>query len=176
MGKLSRPAKVVPHNSLATLQIQRLLSRLYLIGRFRFKGIAFEYPRTFAFEADLKNLDSKSWTLSGNDLRIMYFVINAKLTTREYADGMIEQFGRKNYRVVDANVKITLGEHTLYGKIIEVKVSSLEIVIDIYKVPSQDGVRKFLVFQDSIDKAGNRSEEGKQTLNKVKSSFALERS
>src|SRR5262245_43616031 len=40
---------------------------------FPYQGITFKYPRAFNFEADLSDPESKNWTLSGNDLKIMIF-------------------------------------------------------------------------------------------------------
>jgi hypothetical protein len=48
------------------------------------------------------------------------------------------------------------------------------MVMDVYRVPSRDEVTKLLVFQDSLDDTGGRSDEGKQTLKDIKVSFSAE--
>ena len=141
---------------------------------FPYQGITFKYPRSFAFEADLANPSGKNWTLSGNDLKIMYFVLNSQITTSNYADSMIDQFGRGNCNVTDANAKITLGKQTLSGTTFQVTVVNHKMLMNIYRIPSRGAVTKLIVFQDSLDDAGNRSTEGKQALKEIMSSFTVE--
>jgi hypothetical protein len=142
---------------------------------FPYQGISFKYPRSFTFEADLADPDEKSWTLSGNDLVIMYHVLNARLTTGDFANLMIDQFGRENCKVTEANAKITLGKQTLSGTTIQITVVTHKMVMDIYRIPSLGAVTKLLVFQDSLDDTGNRSNECKQAFKEIKSSFTVER-
>jgi len=142
---------------------------------FPYQGITFKYPRPFTFEADLADPDRKIWTLSGNDLKIMYFVLNARLTTGEFANNMIDQFGRENCKVTDANAKITLGKQTLSGTSIHVTLATHKMVMDIYQIPSRGAVTKLLVFQDSLDDTGNRSNEGRQTLKDMAASFTVDK-
>jgi len=142
---------------------------------FPYQGITFQYPRAFNFEADLSDPDSKNWTLSGNDLKIMYFVLNSQLTTRDFAKDMIDRFGRENCKLLNANAKITLGKETLSGTTIQMTVASSRMVMDIYHVPSSNkSVTKILVFQDNLDDNGHRSAEAKQALKEIESSFTLE--
>ena len=161
-------------NSMAHSRIRTSLFKPQPYRVFPYGGITFKYPRSFAFEADLADLDRKNWTLSGNDLKLMYFLVNARLTTDEFADNMIEQFGRENCKVTDANAKIILGKQTLPGTTIQIAVASHKMVMDIYRIPSPGGVTKLVVFQDSLDNAGNRSNEGVQAVKEMKSSFTVE--
>ena len=101
--------------------------------------------------------------------------MNATLTTGEFANNMIDQFGRENCKVNDANAKITLGSQTLSGTSIQVTVATHKMVMDIYRIPSREAVTKLLVFQDSLDDTGNRSNEGRQTLKDMKASFTVDR-
>jgi hypothetical protein len=141
---------------------------------FPYGGITFKYPRTFAFEAEIADPDQKNWILSGNDFKIMYFVLNARLTTGEFANNMIDEFGRENCKVTDANAKIILGKQTLFGTTIQITVATHKMVTDIYRIPSRGAVTKLVVFQDSLDDAGNRSNEGMQALKELESSFTVE--
>jgi hypothetical protein len=141
---------------------------------FPYEGINFKYPRSFAFEADLADPDGKNWTLSGNDLKLMYFVLNARLTTGEFANNIIDQFGRENCKVTDANAKITLGKQSLSGTTIQITVATHKMVMDIYHIPSRGAGTKLVVFQDSLDDSGNRSNEGMQALKEIESSFTVE--
>ena len=141
---------------------------------FTHQGLSFEYPRAFTFEADLEDRNAKNWTLSGNDLKILYFVLEESLSTADFSNSMIIQFGRKNAKVVNANASIKLGKHTLAGTTLHATIITHSMVMDIYRIPSRDGVTKLLVFQDSLDGSGNRSKEGEQAIARIKSSFALE--
>jgi hypothetical protein len=141
---------------------------------FPYGGINFMYPRTFAFEANIANPDHKNWTLSGNDFKIMFFVLNARLTTNEFANSMIDQFGRENCKVTDANAKIILAKQSLSGTTIQITVATHKMVMDVYRIPSSGAVTKLVVFQDSLDDAGNRSPEGLQALKELESSFNVE--
>ncbi len=142
---------------------------------FPYQGITFKYPRSFTFEADLVDPTAKTWTLSGNDFKIMYFVLNDALSAADFAKDMINQFGRENAKVVDANATITLGEQQLNGTSFRVTVATHKMVMDIYRLPSRGTQTRLLVFQDSLDDSGNRSKEGQTTIAEVKSSFAMER-
>jgi len=142
---------------------------------FPYQGITFKYPRSFMFEADLEDRNAKHWTLSGNDFKIMYFVLNASLSTADFANNMIDHFGRENAKVVNTNATIILGKQKLTGTSLRVTIATHEMVVDVYRIPSRGTRTKLLVFQDSLDDSGNRSKEGKQTLAEIETSFAAER-
>ena len=142
---------------------------------FPYQGVTFEYPRSFTFEADLEDRNAKNWTLSGNDLKIMYFVLNVSLSTDDFANNMIDQFGRENATVVNANATITLGKQKLAGTSLRVTLASHTMVMDIYRIPSRGTQTKLLVLQDSLDDSGNRSKESKRILAEIQSSFTIER-
>jgi hypothetical protein len=142
---------------------------------FSYQGIMFKYPRFFTFEADLADPNGKIWTLSGNDLVVMFFVLSGQLTTGEFANSMIDQFGQENCTATDADAKITLGKQILSGTTIQIDVAKHKMVMNIYRIPSDEAVTKLLVIQDNLDDSGNRSDEGKQILEILKSSFTIER-
>lgn len=141
---------------------------------FPYQGIAFKYPRSFTFEADLATPDYKNWTLSGNDLRIMYFVLKGEVTPDDFASNMMDELGRKNCKITNAKAKITLGKQTLSGTTFHATVASHKMAIDTYRVPSPGATTKLLVFQDGLDEQGNRSDEGKQAIKEIESSFTFE--
>ena len=149
----------------------RLTAQSYRV--FPYQGISFKYPRAFTFEAELDDADYKNWTLSGNDFTIMYFVLKGNLTTRDFADNMIDQFGRKNCKVSNA-APMKFGDKELSGTTLIAAVVGNKIVMDIYRVPSEDTQTKLLVLQDNLDDAGNRSKEGKTTRELLKQSSDLE--
>jgi|LakMenEpi03Aug12_release.lakeMendotaPanAssembly.Ray.scaffolds.fasta_scaffold200626_2 hypothetical protein len=142
---------------------------------FPYQGVSFKYPRSFAFGADLVDPNEKIWTLSGNDLTVMYFVMNAELTTDDYAESMMDEVGAENCEVLDEEAQITLGEEKLTGKKIRISVAEQEVVMEIYQVPARESVTKFLIFQDTPDESGNRSKEYVQAIKEIKSSFKVEK-
>lgn len=142
---------------------------------FPYQGVTFNYPRSFGFQAELEDPDSKTWTLSGNDFIIMYFVINASLTAADFADNMMSQFGPENTKVVNENASITLGQQELSGTSIRISIAEHSLAVDIYRVPSAEGTTRLLVFQDSLDDSGNGSKEKADAMRLIKSSFGLKR-
>ncbi|MFN7733552.1 MAG: hypothetical protein ACK5OB_16770 [Pirellula sp.] len=130
---------------------------------FTYQGISFRYPSKFVFEADLDDANYKNWTLSGNDFKIMYFVLNARLTTSDFAKSMMGKFGLENCELANAP-QMKFGDKSLSGTTLNVTLAGNKLVIDIYGVSSNGKQTKLLVLQDDLDDSGNRSTEGKQAL------------
>ncbi len=141
---------------------------------FPYGGISFRYPRTFTFEADLDNRDSLNWTLSGNDYTIMYFVMNASVTTEDFAGNMSEQFGKENCMISKAT-PIKLDGSEIAGTSLIADLAGSQLAIDIYRLPSGDQQTRLFVLQDNPDDAGDRSMEGKAALNLLQQSFRMAR-
>lgn len=139
---------------------------------FPYQGISFKYPRAFTFEADVDDAGYKNWTLSGNDFTIMYFVLNDRLTTNAFADNMAAKLGRENCTVQTAS-HLKFGNENLSGTTLKATVVGNKMVMDIYRIPSTGGQTKLLVLQDNLDDFGNRSIEGKSTLQLIKQSSKL---
>lgn len=140
---------------------------------FPYGGVRFSYPRTFTFEADLDN-DYREWTLSGNNLKIMYFKFAANQTTADFADGLMEQFGRRNCRITDAQARISFGDHTLSGTSLHATVAGHSLMIDVYQVPSEAGWTRLLVLQDNPNEAGERSSEGEAAIKLIQETFSIQ--
>lgn len=141
---------------------------------FEYGGVTFRYPRGFMFEADLDDPLVKSWTLSGNDITIMYFTFGEEVTRGNLARNMMEGFGRENCEMLERDGKITLGKGTFPRTSFRVTVAGHTMVVDLCEIPSRGNGSRLLVFQDGMDEAGNRSREGKETISGIKSSFAVE--
>ncbi|MFO0914580.1 MAG: hypothetical protein U0795_16600 [Pirellulales bacterium] len=139
---------------------------------FPYQGVSFKYPRTFTFEANVDNENFKNWTLSGNDFKIMYFVANGRLTTDEFADNLIDQFGRENCQTVKT-APLKFGDKQLTGTTLNVVVAGNKMVVNVYLVPVNETQTRLLVLQDNLDDAGNRSAEGKATLELLSQSAKL---
>ena len=138
------------------------------------QGVKFKYPQQFTFESSVDSPFSKSWTLSGNDLKIMFFAMQGDLSSKDFANTMIQQFGRNNAKISDTTTRMKLGNQTLNGATLKVTIASHNMSMDIMQIPANDGETKLIVFQDNVDAAGNKSNEGKQTMEVIKSSFNLD--
>jgi hypothetical protein len=136
---------------------------------FNYGGVSFQYPRAFAFEADVKDGDYKNWTLSGNDLKIMYFIMNEDLTSEAYADEMIKQFGARNSKKSPITSDLLGGKKE--GTRVEVTLAGIKLSMDILCLPFQGGTR-VLVIQDSA-KGAPQSQEAKEALPVLKRTWAV---
>jgi len=140
---------------------------------FPYQGVVFEYPRAFTFEADFSDKAAKNWTLSGNDFKITLFSCDDNLTSSEFAESMMSQFGRENCKVTNSNARITLGSHALSGTSIRITIAAHSMAMDCYRLPSRGRKTRLLVFQDSLDEVGKRSKEGTVTMDLLRKSFKL---
>lgn len=141
---------------------------------FSYRGVSFKYPRSFTFEAELEESDFQSWTLSGNDFTIMFFVIADDLTAEEYARELMSDFGRENCAISKA-VPFEFGSQKISGTKLEVNVVGNKTVTNAYRISTDNMQTKLLIFQDFLDDDGNPSREGKSTLDIVQRSFKLKK-
>ena len=137
--------------------------------KFAYGGVAFEYPAYFSWEAEIENDEEKVWTLSGNDFKVMYFVMPDSLTIENYAEAMVERFGEGSTRVSGSERK--LGARRFTGKLLFVQLAGTVLNLEIYALPAQSGSR-LLVLQDSPRDDGAISEEGEKALQLLSTSFS----
>ena len=137
---------------------------------FPYMGVKFNYPSTLVFEADLSDVTSKSWTLTGNNLNVLLFEIAAEISTVEFANSMIGEFGAENAKSSEANIKDKFGNLELPGSRLSITIGSAKLQMDIFKLPSKAGKTKLVVFQDNIEN-GKHSKEGIAVMKQVKSTF-----
>lgn len=140
---------------------------------FPYQGISFKYPRAFTFEADLGDETYKNWTLSGNDFKIMYFVMEDPLTPEAFSDNLVSEFGEENCTVEKAS-PLPFGSKKLSGITLHASIVGNPIVMDIYAIPHSDRRTRLLVLQDNIDDVGERSAEGRSTLRLIEESSQLQ--
>lgn len=120
---------------------------------FSHAGLSFAYPRSFTFEADLSAAHSHSWTLSGNDVKIMIFRFSTELSVDTFAKELAEGFGPKS---TTSPISIQLGSEKYSGLRIRAALASYELTQDVFALPSVNGKGRFLVLQD--DGSGNKPE------------------
>jgi hypothetical protein len=123
---------------------------------FNYGGVSFCYPAYFSFEADINKSEYKNWTLSGNDVKIVVFSFEAKLTPDDLISSYKDKFGKD---AKTSNTRKKLGGISYEGKRIEVKIADAGFIQEAFLI-SQERNSKILVIQDSI-------EEDKQSMDET---------
>lgn len=140
------------------------------IRHFTYGEIAFQYPAAYTWEAEIEAPNEKTWTLSGNDFKIMYFITPDVLPVESYAKAMAKQFGKGTTRISDT--ERTLGAHKHKGKLLFVKLAGVSLNIEVYALPANVGSR-LLVLQDSPPDNKAISDEAEKTLAMLSMSFKM---
>lgn len=129
---------------------------------FNYGGVHFKYPRYFTFEANVKKEYYKSWTLAGNDAKIM--IQNYKIITdhKAMAKTLIKTWGKENCKQIQCEMKIP--DRILHGTKIIVTIKTTKISQEIYSFNSSDGSdgsdgSKLMIIQDTISDTGANSAE-----------------
>lgn len=160
--ELNRPTKLNGTFDNPELQLQASANRTFTYG-----GVSFDYPAYFSWEANIGNAAKKSWTLSGNDFKIIYTLMPNSLSASDFAQSMATKFGKQNTRIGDK--ERVLGSYKLKGKQLNVQISGVTIVLEVFTLPSKSGTR-LLVLQDSPAKTTS-SKEADNALALLKGSF-----
>ena len=138
---------------------------------FPYGGVKFRYPSNFTFEADTADAETKHWTLSGNDFKIMYFVIQDDVSDAQYVGAMVGQFGEE--KCTQSKTSITLNKQHYAGTRLKVTIAGNSMSMDVFRIGSGNQTR-LLVLQDNPDDDGKPSAEGRATLAALEKSFAVE--
>ncbi len=146
----------------------KVLLRVSPIRQFAYGDIAFQYPAHYIWEAEVEASNEKTWTLSGNDFTIMYFILPDALSVREYAQNLAKRFGEGSTRI--SETEITLGGHRYRGKLLFVKLVGTTLSTEVYALPARTGSRLF-VLQDSPPDNRAISKEGEKTFALLSKSF-----
>ncbi|MCP4395992.1 MAG: hypothetical protein GY801_01600 [bacterium] len=123
---------------------------------FTYGGIEFIYPAYFTWEAEIEGERDKNWTLSGNDAKIMYFVLPKKVTLDAFVESIVTEFGENPCKIKGITHKFQGKTYT--GKQIAVTIGSVHLIIDTLLIPSSENFR-FLLLQDSLGDDKKSSEE-----------------
>lgn len=141
--------------------------------QFAYGGIAFDYPANFTWEAEVDENIYKCWTVSGNDSKIMYFVLGTDFTPELFVKQMTQQFGADNLR--DEPVTREFGKTKLKGKRMIIKSGGIEIVQDALAIPAPENQWRMLVLQDVVPERTPELEEPKRVLELLSKTFALKK-
>jgi hypothetical protein len=146
----------------------KVVLRASSIRHFTYGDITFQYPASFAWEAEIEGHNERTWTLSGNDFTIMYFILPDVLSVEAYSQAMAKQLGEGSTRISDTARE--LGGQRHKGKLIFVKLAGTTLNIEVYSLPAKTGSR-LLVLQDSPPDNRAISKEGEEALAMLSSSF-----
>lgn len=153
-----------------TLSHPRIMLRAGVTRHFDQGGIAFDYPATFGWEADVQDNDYKCWTLSGNDFKIMVFDTVSELNAEMQTRSMLKLYstGKEQPREIT---------HTFKGRIYtgkRVPLSSKSIAF--YQEALDIPVKKrhcLLVFQDFPPDNKAFSAESEMVLKLLRETFTV---
>ncbi len=160
---LDEPLKIEGEFKDPTVSLKAASTRLFTYG-----DVEFQYPAAFGWEAEINGESEKTWTLSGNDFTIMYFVLPAELDSEAFLSAMASGFGGKNEDA--AETKQELGGKTYAGHGMYLEFAGIALNIEAYALPSKGGSR-LLVFQDSTDGTVRQSAEAKGAIELMSKSF-----
>ncbi len=133
-------------------------------------NLFFEYPSNYLFEYT-KEKSSNTWTLSGNDFKIMYVKILSDLTAEKYTDNIREIIGSSN--CTKSQISRNFNGIELNGFKLKVNLIENTYINYVYEINTNDRYSSFLVFQDFIDEDGRTSAESKKTFDKIDKTLSI---
>ena len=140
--------------------------------QFKFAGIHFPYPTSFAFEAEIEP-ELKLWTLDGSDCLIMVFAFPGDESTghSDFAQSIGSQYGDQTSY---SEVELVCQEVTLKGTQITAEVVGTKLVQQVFEIPTSDGSR-MLVIQDSLEDDGTHTKEFKDVEKQLMKQLKVKR-
>jgi|GEM_PF-3276151 len=134
-------------------------------------GVEFNYPASFTWEADVEDREAKSWTLSGNDFKIMVFSLGTRMTADSYSKLLATKFGVENTKV--SPVERKLGKNTYEGRLLRTTLVGTAISQEVFEFTSESASR-LIVFSDTLPDGKNASSEAQDALHMVTQSFKIQ--
>ncbi len=126
------------------------------VRNFKYGGITFPYPTSFAFEAELDAV-SKLWTLDGSSCLIMVFAFPSAngLGHKSFA----ESIGAEYQNEPDFSpTTLTCDGQELEGTQLNIKIEQTNLVQMVFEIPTKDGAR-VIVLQDTLEDDGSHTAE-----------------
>jgi hypothetical protein len=130
--------------------------------------VEFQYPAVFGWEAELDGPKDRVWTLTGNDLTIMYFVMGEELDSATFLMFMGQQLGDEDPDVEEC--QRTLGGTAYAGHRVGIDMGEISLYSEAFAFPSKEGTR-LMVFQDSSDEGYFASDETKEAMELLSKTF-----
>ncbi len=141
---------------------------------FPYGGVRFAYPRHYTFEADFTSPGLKIWTVSGNNLKIMYFVSDQPFTAETLLAGMAEQLGQGASGVEKSPATLQMPGQTLAGIRGTIQIAIQRLTNDAFTLPPQGGKSRVLLLQDALKDSGAASDESAPATALLSKSLVIE--
>ena len=119
------------------------------------RGVRFEFPRRFVFEADLSDPSVAIWTLEGSDATIMLYAFPTPVSAAEIAAGMVEQTGP----TPRGRALLTVPGGTLTGLGFDWTLAEQRVRTEAFDLPAPAGQSRVLILQDVPPEDADRSAE-----------------
>ena len=140
---------------------------------FTYGGIAFDYPSNFSWEAEIQNEAYKSWTLSGNDSKILYFSFGDEVTPDVFASALAQQYGEEKTKITDFSR--TFGKQKFAGKRVIANIAGITLVQDVLIVPAPAKRWRILILQNVAPEVSPRGGEPKKVLELLSKTLVVEK-
>lgn len=141
---------------------------------FTYGGVRFAYPRHYTFEADFTSPEIKIWTVSGNNLKIMYFVSDQQLTAEALLEGMAEQLGQGSSGLQKSPTTLPIPGQTLAGTRGTIQIAIQKLTNDAFTLPPYGGKSRVLLLQDALKDSGEASDESAPATALLSKSLVIE--
>ena len=121
-------------------------------------AVSFQYPRHLSFEFE-KDAGYKGWTLSGNNMVVMFFEFDAKVAMDDLLVEMVNKFGKENCK--QEVFRKELGHKICEGVQLHVTLVGQQLSLGFYELVLKDGKSRFIAFQESLGEEGISTDEFK---------------
>ena len=135
---------------------------------FSFGDIEFEYPASFGWEAEVTSDSEKGWTLSGQELTVMYMIMAADVDAALFLELMAGQLGIEGAR--PTGVTRQLGGNAHEGFSLSIQMGAVSLLTEAFALPSNGGTR-LLVLQSNADSGDWETKECKVALALLSKTF-----
>ncbi len=149
-----------------TIELEASATRKFSRG-----GLEFQYPAGYSWEARLEKQNLKTWILTGNDITILYFVVDDEpFSPKIYAEGFREQMADPDVKIMPHRMKF--GKNELTGKRMEFSVGGITLHQDAYELPTIGSKSRLLVIQTPAESEDN--DECRTTMKLLTESMVIE--
>jgi len=123
------------------------------VRHFAYGGIAFDYPASFVWEADIVDSFMKTWTMDGADISIMVFRTEFEFTAEEFTESLAEEFDE----IEQEQIVRRFGESEFAGEQVITVIAGSTLIYEALQVPVEEG-STLLVIMDSSEGSSHSSE------------------
>ena len=119
------------------------------------RGVRFEFPRRFVFEADVADPAVAVWTLEGGDATVMLYAFAVPVSAAEIAAGMVEP----TRSMPRKRTLLAVPDGTLAGVEFDSTLAEQRVRTEAFDLPAPAGQSRVLILQDVPPDDADRSAE-----------------